>query len=78
MRCPCHDEPMLWKNDPTCRAGGHWTCRVRKREIDREWQRRRYDADPVFRIEKNLHDHARRRRLTLERRRALLQKTEGD
>jgi hypothetical protein len=65
------------------RAGGHWTCAVKRREKSRrvdgarrgikaERQRDRYDRDPVYRIEKRLSDDARRRRQTIERRRASL------
>jgi hypothetical protein len=72
------------------RAGGWWQCRIRKLEASRRTdqarrdvkvarQRARYDADPIYRIEKVLHDSARRRRATLERRRAaLLTDREGD
>jgi hypothetical protein len=42
-------------------------------------QRARYDADPIYRIEKVLRDSARKRGLSLERRRAaLLTDREGD
>lgn len=77
MDCVCHGEPAYWHRDPRLLKGGSWRCRVRKREVDAAHSdaknarmRERYDTDPVYRIEKNLHDHARRRKQTLARRRA--------
>ena len=81
MNCVCHNEPAYWQTDRRMLAGGWWQCAVGKREASRatdtkrravktERQRERYDRDPIYRIEKRLHDDARRRRERLERRRA--------
>lgn len=81
MNCVCHDEPAYWQKDSRLRAGGFWLCAVAKRErsgrvdaarrdVKNARQRDRYDLDAVYRIEKNLHDNARRRRQTIKRRRA--------
>lgn len=79
MNCVCHGEPRLWRKDLRWPSGGYWRCAVKKRlhdeahsEKKRTRQRDRYDADPVHRIEKNLHDHARRRAQTLARKREAL------
>ena len=81
MNCACHGAPCYWYKDARKTKGGYWVCSVRKREHARKTdtarravktarQRDRYDRDPIYRIEKNLSDTARRRRLTIERRRA--------
>lgn len=83
--CDCHGEPMLWSRDSRYRAGGFWACRAKNRDAcgrryandeTRErylaQKRRRYDTDPVFRIEKRLRDDARSRAATLKRRRESL------
>ena len=41
----------------------------RSRPRDAQQKRARYDADPVYRIGKNLHDGSRKRRQTIERKR---------
>lgn len=72
MLCPCHGEPAYWQAD------GYWRCAVKKRAVARRVdqarrdvktarQRERYDADPVYRIEKRLRDDARMRAATLKR-----------
>lgn len=69
-------------------AGGFWRCAVRKRATSRrvdsarrdaknQKTRERYDTNPVYRIEKLLHDSARKRRATLERRHAAHAREEG-
>jgi hypothetical protein len=68
MDCACHGLPAYWTASGRYRAGGFWRCAVRKRE----YQMVRYDTDPVHRIEKKLHDSARNRRATIDRRRAAL------
>jgi hypothetical protein len=45
------------------RGKQRWICGV----VARARQVARYDADPVYRITKNMHDHARRRVQTLQR-----------
>lgn len=57
--CKCHGEPMYASTN-----NGGWICAVKKRQ----YQRDRYDADPIHRLGKNLHDAARKRRLSHERR----------
>ena len=57
---------MYW-HKKKIRAGGLWRCAVRKRETDRAWQMRRYDAEPTYRITKRLRDDSRRRMETLQR-----------
>lgn len=82
MDCVCHGSPMLWSRDTRYRAGGFWHCGVKARERFARWyanpenadscnrqRRERYDADPVHRISKRLHDDATRRAATLKRRR---------
>ena len=88
MNCVCHGEPAYWKKDSGMAAGGWWQCAVQARAQEREryharhrerklqQQRERYDSDPFYRIEKNLHDHARRRRETITRRRILVTEQE--
>ena len=86
-KCECHGEPCYWHKKKDMRAGGLWRCAVRKREVQRNYERTpkaearndrhrnkanqqkrdRYDADALYRISKNLHDHARRRRQTIQR-----------
>jgi hypothetical protein len=68
VNCVCHGEAAYWQKDKRLRAGGHWSCAVKKRAYERD----RYDADPIHRIGKNLHDHARRRGDTLKRQREAL------
>jgi hypothetical protein len=81
--CICHGEIAYWQIDKRMVAGGWWRCAVRKRASSRvtdaaratvknQRTRDRYDADPVYRIGKNLHDNARRRRQTIERQRAAI------
>jgi hypothetical protein len=71
--CGCHGEPMYKRR----RSGYECSVAVKARaarayaadpERKRAHQRDRYDTDPIYRIEKNLHDHARRRAETLRRR----------
>jgi hypothetical protein len=66
LTCKCHGLPAYWQKDAGCKAGGWWRCAEKKKACERN----RYDNDPIHRIEKNLHDHARRRRQTIDRRRA--------
>lgn len=61
--CKCHGEPMYRNN-----SVGGWRCRVKVLQRQRD----RYDADPIYRISKNLHDHARRRADNLKRQREAL------
>jgi hypothetical protein len=68
---------MFWHKLPRLKAGGHWRCYVRKREVGNAWAQAKYDRDPLHRIGKNLHDHARRRRDTIERRKQAMTPTEG-
>lgn len=84
MLCACHGEPAYWSRDSRKTAGGWWECAVKRRERQRRvyagpkgekkrrQQRERYDTDPIFRISKRLHDDARKRRATIERRREAL------
>lgn len=73
--CACHDRPVHWVKDDRYRAGGFWRCTVNTNAQKRD----RYDRDPIYRIEKNLHDYARKRRATLERQRlALSEERETD
>ncbi len=73
MTCACHGEPAYWFKDATRTGGGRWYCAVKKRN----YERARYDRDPIHRIEKNLHDHSRRRKQTIERQRAALVSENG-
>ena len=86
--CKCHGEPAYWHTDRRKPAGGYWICAVKGRERSRQTygkrravklarQRARYDNDPIHRIEKRLHDDARKRRGTIERRRAALANDHG-
>lgn len=80
---------MYWQQDSRYGKGGYWHCAVKAREYAREryrtrgrdtklrQARERYDADPVFRIEKRLHDDARRRRQRLDARRARFATEQG-
>lgn len=75
---------MYWHRDRRLLNDGSWRCHVRKRELADSYrelkngrQRERYDLDPVYRIEKNLRDHARRRKQTIARRRAALANNHG-
>jgi hypothetical protein len=88
VNCVCHNLPLSWTTDKRMVPGGWWQCPVRRREnsarsdlkrrdLKIAQQRERYDADPVYRIGKNLHDHARKRRDTIERRRVALASDEG-
>lgn len=61
--CKCHGEPQRWGKCSRYTAGGFWSCRV----SDLARKRARYDADPVYRISKNLHDKSLRRTQTLNR-----------
>lgn len=84
MNCACCGEPAYWQKDNRTASGGRWYCAVTARERQRvryyeryrdkknARARERYDIDPIFRIEKRLHDDARRRRERIERRRAAL------
>ena len=65
MNCRCHDEPAYWQKDRRLKAGGWWECSIKRTQRERD----RYDRDPIFRIEKRLHDDARRRGDTLKRQR---------
>lgn len=82
VNCVCHGEPAYWQRDVRKTAGGRWECRVKRQAYNRTrstnperrdaiTQRRRdkYDADPVFRLGKLLHDGRRRRLESLTRRR---------
>jgi len=70
--CKCHAEPMYWHKRSDIRAGGLWRCAVRKRDVNRAWEMRRYDADPAYRIGKRLHDDARNRAKRLQRTKELI------
>lgn len=85
MLCACHGEPCYWQKDKRNSKGGWWECPVRRRahnaarytnderrERINAQKRDRYDADPIHRISKRLHDDARKRRETIERRKAAL------
>lgn len=72
--CECHGEPQRWCKSTRCTAGGYWACRV----SDLAQKRDRYDADAVYRISKNLHDHSRRRTQTLNRMRERLEGIRGE
>lgn len=81
--CKCHGEPSMWN--------GHWRCRVKHREqmrrrratnrayVEREQAkaRERYNADPVFRITKRLHDDAHARAKATVRMRQRLEGIRG-
>jgi hypothetical protein len=73
VTCACHGEPAYWQKDARLPKGGWWECSVRRRQ----YQRDRYDNDPIHRIEKNLKGDARKRRQTIERRRAALASDHG-
>jgi hypothetical protein len=64
----CHGEPGNWNVDSRRASGGYVRCAVNKRA----YQLERYDRDPIHRITKQLNNTARRRRETIERRRAAL------
>jgi hypothetical protein len=66
VNCACHGEPAYWQKDKRLEAGGWWECPEKRRRLQRD----RYDLDPIYRIEKNLHDSKRKRRVTIERRRS--------
>jgi hypothetical protein len=81
--CACHGEAMYWQARARYTAGGYWRCAVKKRASNNAYhhanreralqQRRdRYDRDAVYRLTKLMHDNARRRRDTIERRRQQL------
>jgi hypothetical protein len=74
VTCGCHDAPAYWTTDPRYKAGGFWRCAVRKRG----YQRDRYDNDPIYRIEKNLRNDARKRRQRIVRRRSVHVSDGGD
>jgi len=50
--CDCHGEPKVWKKSAKVKAGGGWTCVVRKREVDRKY----YKSHPEI-----VHSRNRRR-----------------
>lgn len=54
---------MYWNRDPRRSSGGHFYCSVKARERSI----RVYDADPIYRLSKNLKQQARERGKTLER-----------
>jgi hypothetical protein len=71
---------MYWHRDSRCsKAGGFWECAVtdreryeRRREAKLQQVRDRYDADPIFRLGKLLHDSAHKRGVNLKRRKETL------
>ena len=67
---------MYWHKRKDRKTGGLWRCAVRKREIqrsaayrERQNQQRieKYDADPIYRIGRNLRSSALKRRKTISR-----------
>lgn len=64
--CACHGEPAYWQIDRRVNAGGWWECAVKRRDRERE----RYDRDWRYRIGKTMKANGRKRRETIERRRA--------
>lgn len=83
--CGCHSEPSYWQKDARLKAGGWWECPVKRaafnetrstnparRERITARRRDQYDSDPIARISKGLRDNARRRAVTLKRRREQL------
>ena len=85
MNCACHDLPAYWQKDRRLKAGGWWECSVKRaahnaarftdearRARITQAQRDRYDNDWQYRIRKRLVDDARKRALTLKRRKERL------
>lgn len=81
MLCTCHGQPMYACPKPGLSTT--WQCAVkhraagraryaRNRDLILQKRRDRYDADPVYRIGKNLRNDARRRAVTLARKRETL------
>lgn len=75
---------MYWNRDPRRRKGGYWRCTEARRVNDERHgpgqaarKRQRYDADPVYRLTKNISRNARRRALTLQRHRDRLELMRG-
>ena len=66
--CECHAEPMYWNNSDRHTTGGFWRCAVKHRERGRT----RYANNPVYRIQQNMNDARRKRRLSVEARRGRL------
>ena len=61
---------MYWHKMNDRKAGGLWRCVITKRTTDRAVFLRRYDRDPIFRLERNMRKNAHDRRLTLARMRS--------
>src|SRR6266498_2320675 len=83
--CPCHGEPMVSPSQWQCAVAAQasrqrWFANNAeyKRASVREYGRKRYDSDPIYRIEKNLHDSARKRAESLKRRKEELRSTLPD
>lgn len=36
--CPCHGEPMSWRQDMRYSVGGYWLCRVKVREVAKRYR----------------------------------------
>lgn len=75
--CLCHQKPMFWHRDARKPPGGYWRCLERKRQINADWQRDKYDRDPVYRLAKSLHDSRLARGKRRARRRQATTPTEG-
>lgn len=90
--CECHSLPKTWRVDRRKKAGGYWRClehenelaRVRyaknpepKRARNARGFRRRYDTNPVWRIEHNLKRCRELRRAALDRGRSRLEELRG-
>ena len=79
--CDCHGAPKWWHTDRRRICGGYWICRVTKLErqsgYGAAYFQRRYDNDPVWRIERNLKRSREYRAATLAKRRQALAPEEG-
>ena len=69
--CKCHSEPTRWNKDGRLKSGGYYRCNNREVELAR--LRKRYDNDPIGRIEKALRRRRATALQTLERNRERLE-----